>query len=209
MDNLAIATPEIFMLVAACGVLVASLFVQEDNRTTIYWAAQATLVVTLLLSMSQIGDEAITGFKGAYGIDGMSTVLKSWILLVAIGGFLYSRDYINERDIARGEYYVLGLFGVSGMMIMVSATNMLTVYLGLELLALSLYAMVALNRNNSEASEAAMKYFVLGALASGMLLYGMSMIYGATGSLSLASIHDILEGKTAVSYTHLTLPTKA
>lgn len=199
MDNLAIATPEIFMLVATCGVLVASLFVQENNRTTIYWAAQATLVVTLLLSFGQIGDEAVTGFKGAYGIDGMSTVLKSWILLVAIGGFLYSRDYINEREIARGEYYVLGLFGVTGMMIMVSATNMLTIYLGLELLALSLYAMVALNRNNSDASEAAMKYFVLGALASGMLLYGMSMIYGATGSLSLSTIHEILEGKSANS----------
>lgn len=199
MDNLAIATPEIFMLVAACGVLVASLFVQEDNRTTIYWASQATLLVTLLLSMSQIGDEAVTGFKGAYGIDGMSTILKSWILLVTMGGFLYTRDYINERDIARGEYYVLGLFGVSGMMIMVSAMNMLTVYLGLELLALSLYAMVALNRNNSEASEAAMKYFVLGALASGMLLYGMSMIYGATGSLSLSTIRDVLEGKSANS----------
>ena len=117
----------------------------------------------------------------------MSTVLKSWILLVTMGGFLYSRDYINDREIARGEYYVLGMFGVMGMMIMVSAVNMLTVYLGLELLALSLYAMVALYRNNSNASEAAMKYFVLGALASGMLLYGMSMIYGATGSLDLDS----------------------
>jgi len=199
MNNLAIATPEIFMLVATCVVLLLSLFINEANRTSVYWAAQATLLVTLLLSFNQIGDEAVIGFKGAYGIDGMSTVLKSWILVVAIGGFLYSRDYVSDRDIARGEYYVLGLFGVTGMMIMVSATNMLTVYLGLELLALSLYAMVALHRNNSGASEAAMKYFVLGALASGMLLYGMSMVYGATGSLSLESIHDILEGKTANS----------
>lgn len=192
MDNLAIATPEIFMLVATCVVLVVSLFIREDNRTTIYWASQATLLVTLLMSFGQIGDEAITAFSGAYGIDAMSTVLKSWILLVSIGGFLYSRDYINDREIARGEYYVLGLFGITGMMIMVSAVNMLTVYLGLELLALSLYAMVALYRNNSNASEAAMKYFVLGALASGMLLYGMSMIYGATGSLDLDAIHTIL-----------------
>jgi len=198
MDNLAIATPEIFMLIATCAVLVGSLFV-EKNRTFIYWAAQATLAVTLLLSFNQIGDEAVTGFKGAYGIDAMSTVLKSWILLVAMGGLLYSRDYVAERDIANGEYYVLALFGVTGMMIMVSAINMLTVYLGLELLALSLYAMVALYRNNSEASEAAMKYFVLGALASGMLLYGMSMIYGATGSLSLGTIHEILAGKSEQS----------
>jgi len=194
MDNLAIATPEIFMLVAASTVLVLSLFISAANRASIYWASQATLLVTLLLSVTQIGDEAVTGFSGAYGLDAMSTVLKSWILIVAIGGFLYSRDYIAERDIARGEYYVLGLFGVTGMMIMVSATHMLTVYLGLELLALSLYAMVALHRNNSAASEAAMKYFVLGALASGMLLYGMSMIYGATGSLSLGTIHEILAG---------------
>lgn len=182
------------MLVATCVVLVVSLFIRQDDQTTIYWASQATLLVTLLISFSQIGDEAVTGFSGAYGLDPMSTVLKSWILVVTIGGFLYSRDYINEREIARGEYYVLGLFGVMGMMIMVSAVNMLTVYLGLELLALSLYAMVALYRNNSNASEAAMKYFVLGALASGMLLYGMSMIYGATGSLDLPAVHAILAG---------------
>jgi len=199
MDNLAIAIPEIFMLVAACVVLVVSLFISENNKTTIYWSAQATLLATLFLSFSQIGSEASTAFEGAYGIDGMSSVLKSWILIVAIGGFLYSRDYIAERDIQSGEYYVLGLFGVTGMMIMVSATNMLTIYLGLELLALSLYAMVALYRNNSSASEAAMKYFVLGALASGMLLYGMSMIYGATGSLGLSTIHEILEGKSTQS----------
>ncbi len=184
------------MLVATCVVLVVSLFINENNRTIIYWSSQATLLVTLLLAFSQIGDEAMTAFEGAYGLDAMSTVLKSWILIVSIGGFLYSRDYINERKIARGEYYVLGLFGITGMMIMVSAINMLTLYLGLELLALSLYAMVALYRDNSDASEAAMKYFVLGALASGMLLYGMSMIYGATGSLGLSSIHDILAGKT-------------
>jgi len=194
MDNLAIATPEIFMLVATSVVLVLSLFVSTANRSTIYWASQATLVVTLVLSFSQIGNEAVTGFRGAYGIDAMSTVLKCWILVVTIGGFLYSRDYIAERKIATGEYYVLGLFGVTGMMIMVSATHMLTLYLGLELLALSLYAMVALYRDNAAASEASMKYFVLGALASGMLLYGMSMIYGATGSLGLGSIHDILAG---------------
>ena len=108
MDNLAIATPEIFMLVATCVVLVVSLFIRQDDQTTIYWASQATLLVTLLMSFSQIGDEAVTGFSGAYGLDPMSTVLKSWILVVTIGGFLYSRDYINEREIARGEYYVLG-----------------------------------------------------------------------------------------------------
>jgi NADH-quinone oxidoreductase subunit N len=106
--------------------------------------------------------------------------------------FLYSRPYLRERGLFKGEYYVLGLFAVLGMMVMVSAYSFLTVYLGLELLSLSLYAMVAFNRDSPQASEAAMKYFVLGALASGMLLYGMSMIYGVTGSLDLMEVSNHL-----------------
>lgn len=194
MDNLQIATPEIFLLAATCAVLVVGLFVNAKTNT-VYWLSQLTLVITLLMSFSQTGGESsVTGFQGAYTVDSLSATLKTWILLVAIGIFLYSRDYVGDRKIQRSEYFVLGLFAVSGMMIMVSATHMLTVYLGLELLALSQYAMVALHRDNSPASEAAMKYFVLGALASGMLLYGMSMIYGATGSLDLRIIADILAG---------------
>ena len=194
MDNLQIAWPEIFLLSATCVVLVVGLFLKPEQRYLNYWMAQATLVITLIIASSQINDAASTAFSGAYGLDTMSASLKCWILAIVFGGFLYSRDYLGEREIARSEYYSLGLFGTAGMMIMVSATNMLTIYLGLELLALSLYAMVALYRNNSASSEAAMKYFVLGALASGMLLYGISMVYGATGSLSLAGINDVLSG---------------
>lgn len=193
MDKLQIATPEIFLLTAACVVLVLGLF-SRPKSDMIYWLSQAVLVITLTVSVNQTGDTAITGLNGAYTLDALSTHLKSWVLIVAIGIFLYSRDYVNKRAIARSEYFVLGLFAVAGMMIMVSATHMLSVYLGLELLALSQYAMVALQRDNGKASEAAMKYFVLGALASGMLLYGMSMIYGATGSLNLTVIADILAG---------------
>ncbi len=193
MDNLQIATPEIFLLAATCAVLVVGLFTKAASNT-VYWLSQLTLVITLMMAVSQIGGEATSGFSGAYTVDAMSASLKSWLLVVAIGIFLYSRDYVSDRKIARSEYFVLGLFAVSGMMIMVSASHMLTVYLGLELLALSQYAMVALHRDNSAASEAAMKYFVLGALASGMLLYGMSMIYGATGSLNLDVIGNILAG---------------
>ncbi len=196
MDNIQIATPEIFLLSATCLVLVIGLFLKPEQRQLNYWMAQASLVVTLFLSYQQTGHNPVTGFEGAYSLDAMSVSLKCWILIVVIGGFLYSRDYLSERQIARGEYYALGLFATAGMMIMVSANNMLTVYLGLELLALSLYAMVALYRDNSDSSEAAMKYFVLGALASGMLLYGMSMIYGATGSLDLQVIGDVLAGKS-------------
>jgi NADH-quinone oxidoreductase subunit N len=128
----------------------------------------------------------------------MSDVLKLMIYLGTSLIFVYSRQYIQQRDMFRGEFYALVLFSVVGMMIMVSGQNMLTLYVGLELLSLSLYALVALDRDNARATEAAMKYFVLGALASGMLLYGMSMIYGMTGSLNIADIHHVLinSGKT-------------
>jgi NADH-quinone oxidoreductase subunit N len=204
MDNLQIATPEIFLLAATCAVLVVGLFTKAKSNT-VYWLSQLALVITLIMSVSQIGDDVTTGFAGAYTVDALSASLKSWILVIAIGIFLYSRDYVGARKIARSEYFVLGLFAVSGMMIMVSATHMLTVYLGLELLALSQYAMVALHRDNGRAAEAAMKYFVLGALASGMLLYGMSMIYGATGSLDLNVIADILSGNSEVMTDNRTI----
>ena len=205
MDNLALASPEIFLLAATCAVLVVGLFV-DPGRHVVYWLSQATLVGALFLAFGQSSVPAdavagvpggtvragLTAFSGAYAVDGMSATLKVWVLVVAIGVLLYSRDYLTGRRIARGEYYVLALFAVGGMMIMVSAQNLLTVYLGLELLALSQYAMVALLRDDGAASEAAMKYFVLGALASGMLLYGMSMVYGASGSLDLGVIREVL-----------------
>ena len=189
MDSLSIAAPEIFLLTAACIVLVVSLFTSATSHT-VYWASQASLVVTLLLAWGQTNADPVIAYVGAYGIDGMSSTLKVWLLIVGLGVLLYSRDYLTGRRIARGEYFVLALFAIAGMMIMVSAKHLLSIYLGLELLALSQYAMVALARDDGEASEAAMKYFVLGALASGMLLYGMSMIYGATGSLELGAIRD-------------------
>jgi NADH-quinone oxidoreductase subunit N len=127
---------------------------------------------------------------GHYVKDAMGDLLKLFIYLVSAAVFLYSRDYLRQRNLFKGEYYVLGLFGVLGMMIMVSAHSLLSVYLGLELLSLSLYALVATDRDSPVASEAAMKYFVLGSLASGMLLYGISMIYGATGSVDLQVVAD-------------------
>ena len=202
MDNLHLASPELFMLFASSAVLVIDLFLKPERRGLTYWFTQGSLLIALLLSYGQMGDygqAGVTAFKGSYTVDGMSAALKCWILLTAMVGFVYTRDYIRDRDIANGEYYVLGLFGVVGMMIMVSSNNLLSIYLGLELLALSLYAMVALYRSNAEASEAAMKYFVLGALASGMLLYGMSMVYGSTGSLDLDTISAALAATDANS----------
>ncbi len=189
MDSLTIAAPEIFLLTATCIVLVVSLFTRAGSNA-VYWLSQLSLIVTLFFVWGQTQTDPVVAYVGAYGIDGMSSTLKVWLLIVGIGVLLYSRDYVSARRIQRGEYFVLALFAIAGMMIMVSAKHLLTVYLGLELLALSQYAMVALARDDGDASEAAMKYFVLGALASGMLLYGMSMIYGATGSLELAAIRD-------------------
>ena len=193
MDNLGLATPEIFLLCAICVILIGDLYVREDQRPLAYLLAQVSLIGTLLLTWSIAPETGgATAFGGSFVMDQMSVVCKTWILAVSIGVFLYSRDYVNSRNITNGEYYTLALCGVLGMMIMVSSSTMLTLYLGLELLSLSLYALVALNRKDARSSEAAMKYFVLGALASGALLNGISMIYGATGSLHFNAISTAL-----------------
>jgi len=182
------ALPEIFVLTMACLVLVIDLFLTDDNRIISYLLTQATLLGAALLTVSLHSAGTQMAFSDMFISDSMSDVLKVFIYLVSAVVFLYSREYLRERQLFSGEFFVLGLFAVLGMMIMVSANSMLMIYLGLETLSLSLYAMVALNRDSDHAAEAAMKYFILGAIASGMLLYGMSMIYGATGSLGLPAI---------------------
>lgn len=186
--NMMLAMPEIFILTMACVILVFDLFVSDNNRILTYILAQLTLAGAFLLTISDYSSSAVLTFNGSFIRDPMSDLLKLCIYLAAFIVFLYAKDYLRRNNIFKGEFYVLGLFGVLGMMIMVSGHSMLTIYLGLELLSLCLYAMVAIKRDSMMASEAAMKYFVLGAIASGMLLYGMSMIYGLTGSLDLAVI---------------------
>ncbi len=180
--------PEIFVLSMACIILVLDLFLSDRERFITYWLTQLTLVCAAVITLSISHGQTETAFFGTFITDPMSVVLKVFIYIVTAIAFLYSRHYLELRGLFKGEYYVLGLFGMLGMMIMVSAHNLLTLYLGLELLSLCLYAMVAFNRDTYACSEAAMKYFVLGALASGMLLYGMSMLYGVTGSLDIAQI---------------------
>jgi NADH-quinone oxidoreductase subunit N len=148
-----------------------------------------------LIILANQSSERIIAFNGTFVSDTLAVVLKVFVLAIVAVIFVYSRDYLKDRQIFKGEFYVLGLFGALGMMIMISAHHFLTLYLGLELLSLSLYAMVAFNRDNSNAAEAAMKYFVLGAIASGMLLYGMSMIYGMTGSLNIAEVATVISNK--------------
>ncbi len=192
MPDFVLAVPEMFLLGMTCLILMVDVYVPERYRPLTYHLSQATLVVTMVLSIALFPRLPSVTFYGTFVSDGMSVVLKVFILLVTYFVFFYSRAYLQERNLFKGEYFVLGLFAVLGMMVLVSAHSLLTVYLGLELLSLCLYSLVALNRDSITASEAAMKYFVLGALASGMLLYGMSLIYGATSTLNLDEISSFI-----------------
>jgi len=191
MSSLIPVIPELFLLAAACAILVVDLFLEEERRAFTYGMAQASLVITALLAMVTspgAGGDARLLFDGAVVRDFMGDVLKVAVCAVSAGAFLYAKDYLRNTGLFKGEFYTLGLFAVLGMMVMISSASFLTVYLGLELLALSLYALVAFDRDSRAGPEAAMKYFVLGALASGMLLYGISMIYGATGALGFPEV---------------------
>ncbi len=188
MPQFLLALPEIFVLGMTCMLLLLDLFLKDQDRYLTYLLSLFTLLLAIVLTLYGYSDERQTTFNGMYVVDAMSHVLKLGVYVAVFVVFVYAKDYLRDRDMFKGEFYVLGLFGMLGMMIMISAHNLLTIYLGLELLSLSLYAMVAMQRDSSKAAEAAMKYFVLGAIASGMLLYGMSMIYGVTGTLALDGI---------------------
>ncbi|MDH3713380.1 MAG: NADH-quinone oxidoreductase subunit NuoN [Gammaproteobacteria bacterium] len=186
------AIPELFLLSALCCVLVVDLFLNERQRDVTFLLSQLSLLVTLVLVVVFHSDSPRVIFANSFVADTMATVLKAFICLIVLGVFVYSRRYLIVRGLYRGEFFVLGLFGVLGMMILVSGHNLLSLYLGLELLSLSLYAMVAFDRDSARASEAAMKYFVLGALASGILLYGISILYGMSGTLDLIGLSEYL-----------------
>jgi NADH-quinone oxidoreductase subunit N len=186
---------EVFVLTMASSILVVEAFVGRQRPGLSYVLAQLSLLAAALISWGMLDTPASVVLGGTFVHDPMAALLKTSIFLITFGAFIYARSYHTTQGGLRGEYYVLGLFAVLGMQVMVSAHSLLTLYLGLELLSLSLYAMVAFDRDSSPASEAAMKYFVLGALASGMLLYGMSMLYGATGSLDIAQIAAALDGQ--------------
>jgi NADH-quinone oxidoreductase subunit N len=197
MPNLMPAAPEIFVLCMASLILIADLFVSERNRFLTYLLTQLTLVVAAWITYSTSGPVVAHTFNGLFVDDPLSDILKLMLYGAVFVVLLYSRTYIQLRGMFRGEFFVLALFAMLGMMVMISASHFLTLYLGLELLSLCLYAMVALQRDSAVATEAAMKYFVLGALASGMLLYGMSMLYGATGSLDIGKVAAAIQGGVA------------
>jgi len=184
--------PELFLLGAACLVLLVDLFLSPRTRMVGYGLSLMALLGTIALVAWGAGPERQTLFAGSFVRDPVADVLKIALLSVGIFALAYGRGYLLGQGIYRGEYFILALFALLGMMIMASAGNFLTLYLGLELLALSMYALVAFDRDSLKGAEAAMKYFVLGALASGMLLYGISMLYGATGSLTFTEVAEAI-----------------
>ncbi len=200
--DLATLAPEIFLLGATCAILLIDLFLKPAQRIVTHALAVLALAVTAWLVWQGAPSQAVFAFNNMFVRDGLATILKLFILLTTGLVFVYSRGYMRERKLLIGEFYLLLLFATLGMLLLVSAASLVMVYVGLELLTLSSYALVALNRDSTLSSEAALKYFVLGALASGLLLYGMSMIYGATGTLELARIHAVVE---TASGSHRTL----
>jgi NADH-quinone oxidoreductase subunit N len=189
MLYLNLISPEIFILSMTCIIMLLDLFVPQTKQLLTYGLTQFTMLGVVFLVLAIYSQESRVIFDGLYIHDQLGSILKIAICLMSIFVFLYARDYMRDRDLLKGEPYLLGLFSILGMMILVSAHNFLTIYLGLELTSLPLYALVALDRESKLASEAGIKYFVLGALASGMMLYGISLIYGATGTLDITQVN--------------------
>lgn len=188
LENVHFALPEMIILVTACLVLLADLFLSKRYASLPFIFSQGGLILSSCICFIYLGGFRVIFFGGLFVSDDIALLMKIFIGLSVFLGFLYSRRYLDIHHMPAGDYYVLGLLSMLGMMILVSAHSLLTIYLGLELLSLPLYAMTAMRRTHSDSVEAAMKYFVMGAIASGMLLYGLSLLYGATGKLDLLDI---------------------
>ena len=192
--ELQLALPEIFVLSMTCVVLLADLFISDERRGLTHMLAVITLVFAAILSLRLMmaPGEVAYAFSDTFIRDRFGDVLKVFCYVILIGVFIYAKHYLRQFDLFKGEFYTLSLFALLGTMVLISASSLLTVYLGLELLTLASYPLVALDRKSLQGSEAAMKYFVLGSMASGFLLFGMSLIFGATGSLDLTAVSAAL-----------------
>ena len=197
--NYAAAAPEIFLGLAICAVLVADVFLRDDQRNVTYVLAMLALIGTAAVTALFAVTEQVVTFHDAFVTDPASGVLKMFSYVTVGVTFLYSREYLQNNGLLKGEFFVLGLFGLLGIMIMISAHSLLTLYLGLEVLALSQYTLVAFNRDSAVSAESAMKYFVLGAIASGTLLYGISLLYGITGTLEIDELAARVGSTGAIS----------
>ncbi|TAL86228.1 MAG: NADH-quinone oxidoreductase subunit NuoN [Rhodanobacter sp.] len=201
-NDILILLPEFYLVAAACLLLLLDAFMKPEQRASLHWLSILVLLVAIYLVIAGQPDFTATAFGGMFVRDRIAEILKVFALGTTAMVMVYARPYLIDRQLLKGEFYTLMIFAVIGIMLLVSAGNLVTVYLGLELLSLSSYALVALNRDSGLSTEAAIKYFVLGALASGMLLYGMSMVYGASGmggvpSLALSHLHDVMSYTTA------------
>ena len=188
--NMTAAMPEILLLLAACVFVLVEAIAGKTRKLPLDKMALAVVAVPLVTTLIQMGGDAEVAFNGMYLADNFAHLLKLFVYIAIATTIIYARDYGLDRGLHRGEFYTLTLFAMLGQMVMVSAGNLLVIYMGLELMSLSLYALAALRRDEADATEAAIKYFILGALASGFLLYGMSMLYGGTGDLSIAGVAD-------------------
>jgi len=208
------ALPEALLLLGTCVLMLVDTFVKDERRAPTYWIAQgtlalcfaATLFVIAFSDLKVIDDRMQVAkyyiFNGLFVADFLSHLVKLVSYAAVSAALVYSRQWLVDRGLLRGEFFSLLLFSLLGMMLLASANSFITVYLGLELMSLCLYALVALNRDSALATEAAMKYFVLGALSSGLLLYGMSMIYGATGTLTIPDVANAVRGLASSSLDH-------
>jgi NADH-quinone oxidoreductase subunit N len=195
--NWLVVSPEIVLLTATCLIALIDLQVTDPKRGLTFWLSQATLAVVALMHASamsaglsaQGAAASVYGMQGLVVSDPLGHLLALSASLALMVTLAYARPYIGDRELLKGEFFILSLFVLLGVSVMISANNFLVIYVGLEVMSLSLYAMAALRRDHGVSTEAAMKYFVLGALASGFLLYGMSMMYGATGKLDLPEIY--------------------
>ncbi|MGN2244312.1 NADH-quinone oxidoreductase subunit NuoN [Frateuria sp. GZRR33] len=189
LNDIMIMLPEFYLVAAACLLLLLDAWMKPEQRNILHWVSILVVLVGIYLVVAGQPDVTVTAFGGMFVRDAAAEILKVFALLCTALIFVFSRPYMQERKLFQGEFYTLMIFATIGAMLLVSAGNLVMVYLGLELLTLCSYGLVALNRDSQLSSEAAIKYFVLGALSSGMLLYGMSMVYGATGTLALAQLH--------------------
>jgi NADH-quinone oxidoreductase subunit N len=197
-SKMLLAAPELWVLTMACVILIVDLFLREERRGIIQLLALGTLVfaaiITLRADYMSDGLRSATAFSGSFIRDPMGDVLKLFSFVVLGLVYIYAKFCLRQFRMFRADFYTLSLFALLGVMLLISANSLVMVYLGLELISLSSYALVAFDRDSPRGSEAAMKYFVLGSMASGMLLYGMSMIYGATGTLDLQLIAQSIQG---------------
>ena len=187
-NDLLVMLPELYLTAAACLVLLFDVFINDEQRDATHWVSIIVMLVAIFTVIHGQPPMTVTAFGGMFVRDHMAEILKVTVLVATILMFVMARPWLKDRKLFIGEFYSLSMFSVLGVMLLVSAGSLITVYLGLELFTLPVYALVALNRESKLASEAAIKFFVLSALASGLLLFGMSLIYGATGTLDLHAI---------------------